>query len=51
MAGFKIHATHKLKRERTIYTTHNGFRFWLKDKTGTIEVSEEYYKKVKKSKL
>lgn len=33
---------------RTIYKTHNGFKYWLKDAKGnSTEVDEAYYKKSK----
>jgi hypothetical protein len=38
----------ELKDGRLIWKTHNGFKFWLKDKKGKItEVTEEYYNKAK----
>jgi hypothetical protein len=41
---------HKLKDGRTIYRTHNGFRFFLEDKKGkSTQVSESYYNIVKKN--
>ena len=37
-----------LKDGRTIWKTHNGFKFWLKDKKGKVtEVTQEYYNKAK----
>jgi hypothetical protein len=38
----------KLKDERIIFKTHNGFKYWCTAKNGdTYEVSEEYYNKAK----
>jgi len=36
----------KLTDGRTIFTTHNGFKFHLTDKKGTtLEVDEDYFNK------
>lgn len=39
----------KLKDGRTIYKTHNGFKYWLDAGKGSkhIEVTESYYKTIK----
>jgi len=32
---------------REFWTTHNGFKYWVKNQNGeTTEVSEEYYSKL-----
>lgn len=42
----------KLKDGRTIFKTDNGFKSWVTNKKGeTTEVSDEYYKKVKKNRI
>ena len=42
----------KLKDGRTIFKTHNGFKYFMEDKKGKIlPVTEEYYTKAKRLKL
>lgn len=52
MKSIKKTSDHKLKDGRSIYRTHNGFRFFVVSKKGiSTQVTEEYYFKCKKSKL
>jgi hypothetical protein len=38
----------ELKDGRTIFKTHNGFKWWLKDQKGSVtEVTEAYYNQAK----
>lgn len=42
----------KLKDGRTIFKTHNGFKFFSEDKKGeVIEVSEQYWNHAFKNRL
>jgi len=41
----------KLKDGRTIFKTHNGFKYFVTTKKETIEVSESYYKQALKNKV
>lgn len=42
----------KLKDGRTIFRTHNGFKYWVThENSPTQEVTEEYYFKAKKNKI
>lgn len=41
----------KLKDGREIYTTHNGFKYFVKSKKGRVEeVTEKYYQQAKRLK-
>jgi len=41
-----------LKDGRKLFTTHNGFKYWVEDKKGQVtEVTSEYYNKSKKNRL
>tara|TARA_B110000285_G_C15112211_1_gene611816 strand:- start:1334 stop:1507 length:174 start_codon:yes stop_codon:yes gene_type:complete len=42
----------KLKDGRLLFSTHNNFKRWLKDKEGKVlQVDENYYNNCKKSKV
>jgi hypothetical protein len=42
----------ELKGNRTVFKTHNGFKCHLQDKNDVVTpISQEYYTKVKRSKL
>lgn len=42
----------KLKDGRRLFTTHNGFRYWVEDKNGFVtEVTSEYYNRTKKNRV
>lgn len=49
--GTKREQEYKLKDGRTIFKTHNGFKYWITDTKGkTTEVTEGYWKKVFRNK-
>lgn len=38
----------KLKDGRTLYKTHNGFKYWVESKKGeSTEVTEKYFRTIK----
>jgi hypothetical protein len=50
MANQERESIIKLKDGRTIFKTHNGFKWWVESRKGEItEVTEAYYNQAKRN--
>lgn len=49
----KTNLTIYLKDGRILYTTDNGFKYWIRNKKGDVvdEVTEDYFNKAKKLRI